>query len=114
MVAAVALENGAGALWARCGVIAQIGFGGEIFGRGLCVEGSADLKVAVPTLSADAAEGEDAATADLEFGWGWGFRGAGRGGRSDGSDGGGGGGNDGFGAVVAEVVRGVVVSHRGV
>lgn len=126
VVAAVALEDWAVALWAWCGVLPQVGFGGEFGGRGLGVGRSADLEVAMPALGADAAEGEGAAAADLELGRLGGAGGVGGVGgvvtsvvttavAVAGGGGGGGSGSDyGFGTVVAEVVRGVVLGHRGV
>lgn len=102
MVTAVALEDGAVTLWAWRGMIAQIGFGGEFFGCGLCAGRAADDEVTVPAMSADAAEGKGTAAANLEF---RGLEVLGGAGGGDGYIGGGsGGGDDGFGAVVAEVV----------
>lgn len=116
VVATVALEDWAIALWTWCGVCTQIGFGGEFGGSELGVGRSADLKIAVPALGADAAEGEGAAATDLKF---WKLRGvfAGKvavGIAVAGGDGGSGSSDDGFGAIVAEVVRGMVLGHRGV
>lgn len=109
MVAAVALEDGAVALWAWRSVIAQIGFGGKFFRGEFRAGRTADNAITVPAMGADAAEGKCTAATDLEF------RGLGGAGVNDRcSSGSGGSGGDGFKAVVAEVVRGVVVSHRGV
>lgn len=102
MVTAVALEDGAVAFWAWRGMIAQIGFGREVFECGLCVGRAADDEVTVPAMNADAAEGKGTAAADLEF------RRLERLGSASGGDGyiggGSGSGDDGFGTVVAEVV----------
>lgn len=105
MVAAVALEDGAVALWAWRSVIAQIGFGGKFFRGESRVGRTADNAIAVPAMGTDAAEGKGTAATDLEF---RGVEGASGNDRCSGSSGSGSGssssGDDSFRAVVTEVV----------